>query len=310
LTLPPNNGIAALSPDGRAVVLMRDQPSLMLEFVEVATGLKRMEIRPMETYQIVNWPPITSYSSDGSLFLVSDGEGQMQVFDAFSGSRLGAVSGRSGSFSSYSFSGSGRMLATLSSSDTTGLVWDARAIFGSMRKGPLEVSPEQISALWDDLASKDATRAYQAIGRLVWAPRQTLPWLREHLKPVSTVEVDKKRLDQLLAKLDNDDFAVREQAAREIEKLGQQALPTLEQALEAKPSAEAGKRIRELVERIAPERWRPLRAVEVLEHIGNTEAQDILRMLASGTPEARLTQEAKAALARLQVREAAQKRAE
>jgi hypothetical protein len=223
----------------------------------------------------------------------------MQVFDAFSGQRRGTVSGHGGSFSSYSFSRSGRMLATLSSSDTTGLVWDAHAILGSMRKGSLELSPEQVSALWDSLASKDATSAYQAIGRLVRAPRQTLPWLREHLKPVGTVQIDKKRLDQLLAKLDSDDFAVREQSTKEIEKFGQQALPILEQALEAKPSAEARKRIRDLVERIAPERWRPLRAVETLEHIGSSEAQEVLKTLATGAPEARLTQEAKASLDRL-----------
>jgi len=42
-----------------------------------------------------------------------------------------------------------------------------------------------------------------------------------------------------------------------------------------------------------------LRTIEVLEHIGTLMAQAILKDLAEGAPEARITQEAKAALARL-----------
>jgi hypothetical protein len=48
----------------------------------------------------------------------------------------------------------------------------------------------------------------------------------------------------------------------------------------------------------APETLRMLRAVAVLEHAASPEAQAALQALAKGTPEARLTQEAKAALAR------------
>jgi len=187
----------------------------------------------------------------------------------------------------------------LSMNDSTGLIWDTATILGGLAASPLKLSPDEVSALWDDLASTDATKAYQAIGRLTSAPRQALPWLREHLKPVSTDQVDKKRLDQLLAKLDSDDFAVREQATKEIEKLGPQALPALENALQTNPSAEVRKRITALLEKIGPERFRPLRAVEALEHIGNPEAQDMLKKLATGDPEARLTQEAKASLERL-----------
>jgi hypothetical protein len=264
-----------------------------------------MEIHVSEVCRIWTWPPTATYSLDGRSFLLSDGEGQMQVVDSFSGQRIRTVSGHSGSFSSYAFSRSGGMLATLSSSDTTGLVWDATTIVGSLRAGSLGLSPDELSALWDDLGSQDATRAYQAIGRLASAPRQVLPWLRQHLKPVSTAQVDKKRLNQHLAQLDSDDFAVRERATKELEKFGQSALPAFEQALEAKPSAEVRKRITELMERLAPERLRPLRAIEALEHIGNSEAQDCLGKLAQGAPEARLTQEAKASLERLKKRSTA-----
>ena len=42
-----------------------------------------------------------------------------------------------------------------------------------------------------------------------------------------------------------------------------------------------------------------IRSVEVIEHLGTAPARQLLRELAKGMPEARLTREAKAALARL-----------
>jgi hypothetical protein len=270
-----------------------------LEFVEIITGLKRMEIDMSQVGRTWNWPPIATYSPDGSLFLISDAEGQMHVLDAFSGRRIRIVSGHGGSFSSYSFSRSGRLMATVSANDSTGIVWDTTRIFRGLAESPRDLSPDDLSALWEDLANNDAMKAHQAIGRLTSAPRQALPWLREHLKPVGTSQIDKKRLGQLLAKLDNDDFAVREQATKEIEKFGPQVLPALEKALETNLSAEVRKRIQSLMDKIGPERFRPLRAVEALEHIGTSDAEDLLKKLANGAPEARPTQEAKASLNRL-----------
>jgi hypothetical protein len=49
----------------------------------------------------------------------------------------------------------------------------------------------------------------------------------------------------------------------------------------------------------SPEALRHLRAVEVLERIGNAEAREALEKLADGVPEARLTREAKLTLERM-----------
>ena len=49
---------------------------------------------------------------------------------------------------------------------------------------------------------------------------------------------------------------------------------------------------------------RGLRSVEVLEHIGTAEARQVLETLTTGAPEALVTVEAKAALARLERRAA------
>jgi hypothetical protein len=77
----------------------------------------------------------------------------------------------------------------------------------------------------------------------------------------------------------------------------------MRQALAGRPSPEVRRRLGELLQRLdplaSPELLRGLRAVQVLEQVGTPEARDLLRTLAGGVPEARLTQEAKASLQRL-----------
>jgi hypothetical protein len=78
----------------------------------------------------------------------------------------------------------------------------------------------------------------------------------------------------------------------------------LRKALEADPTAEARKRIEELLRKTdsgAPrgELLRSLRVVELLETIGTPEAKSVLKALEKGTPDASLTRSAQAALDRL-----------
>jgi hypothetical protein len=113
-----------------------------------------------------------------------------------------------------------------------------------------------------------------------------------------------ERLAQLLANLDSDEFATREQATKEMEALGDTAEPALRTALEKSPSAEARRRIDRLLARLPTrtptgESLLGLRAVELLEHIDTLEARQFLRRLAARAPDARLTREAKAALERV-----------
>jgi WD40 repeat protein len=104
--------------------------------------------------------------------------------------------------------------------------------------------------------------------------------------------------------LDHDEFAVRERASHGLEDLGELAEPALRQALTQQPKLEARRRIDKLLSNLSdnpsPERLRGLRAMEVLENIGTSEARVLLKELSGGVPEARLTREARASLERLQ----------
>jgi HEAT repeat protein len=138
---------------------------------------------------------------------------------------------------------------------------------------------------------------------LVAASDQALPLLNKRIKPAVTPE--KQRLERVLADLDGDQFDVREKAAKELDELGELATPTLRQAVKESPSAEVRKRAADLLDRLegpmqSHDRLRLIRAVEVVEQIGTPEAKAQLEAWAKEAPEARLSQEAKKALAKLQ----------
>ena len=134
-------------------------------------------------------------------------------------------------------------------------------------------------------------------------PKQAVPFLRERLKPVAAV--DNKQIERLIADLESNQFAVRKKATDELEKLGPMARSALDKVKKAQPSLETRRRVEELLERLdisqtpAPRALQASRAVEVLEHIGDAEARQVLQTLAQGAPDAALTKDAKDSLERL-----------
>jgi hypothetical protein len=180
------------------------------------------------------------------------------------------------------------------------------------RKGPqppANLGVQDLDNLWNELAAADAPRAYRALCCLAAVPQKALPLLRQRLKPV--MATDGQRIDQFVAELDSDEFALRQKAAAELELLGVLAEPALKKVLASAPSLETRKRVEQILERLTPgqvpppETLRAVRAVEVLERFGTAEKKPLLEALARGAPEAALTQDAKAALDRLARRTAA-----
>jgi HEAT repeat protein len=128
--------------------------------------------------------------------------------------------------------------------------------------------------------------------------------LADRLRPAAVV--DAKRVEKLLGDLDSERFTVREAAARELIRMGEQIEPALERVLDGKPSLEVRNRVQAIQASLhgvppAPT-LRTLRAIRALEQLGMPEARHILRKLAEGAAEARATREAKKALDRLALR--------
>jgi hypothetical protein len=107
---------------------------------------------------------------------------------------------------------------------------------------------------------------------------------------------------QLLARLDSESFAEREEANRQLLAVGELVVPVLRQALQEKLSLEMKTRIEKILEEWtrdpSPEQQRQLRALAVLEWSGLPQAEDHLRRLAGGDASASLTRASKAALQR------------
>jgi RNA polymerase sigma factor (sigma-70 family) len=192
--------------------------------------------------------------------------------------------------------------------DSSALVWDVTGQYGKGLPVGASLPREQAEALWAELGDADAGKAYRALGVLIANPQFAVPLVRERLRPV--LAEDASEIRRLVADLDGDRFAVRQNSEQVLAKLGAKAEGALRQALKHNPPLQVRKSVEALLDKLDgptndPGRLRELRAVEVLEHIDTAEARTMLASLTRGAPEARLTQEAKASLERLARRETA-----
>jgi RNA polymerase sigma factor (sigma-70 family) len=278
----------AFSPDGRTVaVAMADRIVLL----ETASGRERARLKAS-----VRLP---AFAPDGRTLVAAEGSA-VRLWDVARGDDLGRLTGHQGRVEALAFAPDGRALVT-GSADSTALVWDVGRLLPRPRLA--ELRSGQAEALWDDLASDDAGKAYRAVVALSAAPKDAVALLKERLKPVAAA--DAPRVAKLIADLDSDTFDVREKAAKELEPIAEQASDALRKALKGSPSAEVRRRVEALLApqefggRQSPQVLRQVRAVEVLESAGTPEARQLLEALARGVAGARLTREARAALERL-----------
>ena len=118
-----------------------------------------------------------------------------------------------------------------------------------------------------------------------------------------------RAIRRLITDLGDRSFAVREKAMRELRGLGERASPFLREALKAPNPLEVVRRVQTLLkplEQWSEDRRRTVRAVDLLEALGTPEARALLESLAGGVPGAFLTDEARAALRRLDRRNPAE----
>jgi RNA polymerase sigma factor (sigma-70 family) len=293
----------AFSPNGRLVAVVRRGPEhpgpvigrvggrgprgevTAVSLAEMATG---QEVLRLETGPVDH----LAFSPDGRVLATADpwivrlwevATGQVIFTQGHHEALPGAPA--QAAVTSVALLPGGRGLLT-GLTDGTILVWNVTP------DRPAVNDPER---LWADLADDGARTAYRAVHALAASPARTTAYLKQRLQPVP--EPDPKRVAQLIAGLDSDEFEVREKATKELAALGEPVQPALRQASKGPPSAEVRKRLEGL---LAPHRvptgevLRVLRAIWVLERIGTAEARQILQALASGAmaPQTRAAREA------------------
>jgi RNA polymerase sigma factor (sigma-70 family) len=310
LTLPQPDvfgHVMALTPDGQCLLTTTYTPSpdnradtqgpSTLRLWELASGKQRLAIPSARGGYRHDFTRL-AVAPDGRTLATVRQDQTMQLWDLATGKEILRAPGHDAPVDSLAFSPDGRRLAT-GHQDSTILVWDIAAAY-KRRARPRPGEVRELEAWWRHLAG-DAPEAHRAIWGLAGVPARAVPLLRGRLRPA--VALPAGELQRLVQELDSSDFRRREEASRRLSQFGEDAEPTLRQALANKPSPEARRRLERILSgpRLvrSPELLRSLRALQILEAIADRPARRLLGDLAAGAPSSRLTREARAALERL-----------
>jgi WD40 repeat protein len=232
-----------------------------------------------------------AFSPDGRWLASAGTDRAIYIWETATGKEAMLLLGHDAEVSTVAFSPDGKSVFSYGQ-DGQGYLWSLKP---KAQAGPRAA----LDRLWIDLASTDASKAYQAVWSLSDDPR-AVGFLRQKISPAK--KPDKAHLEQLIADLDSDRFEVRTAADRALAEIGELAAPAMEEASKAASSTEQRKRLdrllAELKKGLSPVQLQQPRAVQALELANSAEAQQVLRDWAGGAPGSRLTLEAQAALAR------------
>ncbi len=247
-----------------------------------------------------------AFSPDSKMILSASAWGELgddcgHLVEVATGDERCKLVGHRYAVCSGAFSPDGKTVIT-GSYDGSALAWDLKKVRENGLSSRAALSGERLEERWRELGTSDARLAYMAMAELMRAPAQSVPFLRARLQPVQLV--GRERMVHLIDALDSGRFQQRDEATQELTLQAEVAESALRQALPSQASAEVRRRLEAILHRqdrglLSTRQLQALRAIEVLETVGGTEARQVLRELAKGTAEFRITQEASTALARL-----------
>jgi RNA polymerase sigma factor (sigma-70 family) len=284
------------SPDGRLLVTWTESPlgSSIMDHVYVwdaATG------RAIPT--LPSGLPIgagsAAFAPDGRTLATASADGVVRLWEMATWKVRAEFRGHRDRVTSLAFGPDGRLFT--GGLDTTVLGWDVRPPRGAARGN--------LADAWEALANSDARVGFQAQGRFLAEPGKAVEWFAARVTPAA--RPDPSRVKALIADLDSNDFATREQATADLKEHWPAAAAALREVMAKSFSAEARRRAEDLLQEMGnavtpPGELRALRAAEVLEWIATKQARTLLLELTKGAADARLTREASAGCKRLEGR--------
>jgi RNA polymerase sigma factor (sigma-70 family) len=311
------DGVSALafSPDGKRLVAsmqvgfkQRDFKEMKGDFPKGLTGTFNSALYAIRIWDVESRRELPNFGEpvESGMWLAFSPDGRTVASTAWNGTvslwelssrkvRLTIEVGACNWAKSLMFTPDGRSL----------LVGGRQPRIWPVKTAPAAGAPADLKDLWADLASEDAVRAFKAVRALIADPQQSVPFLD---KQVRAVKLDEARVKQLVTDLGDEQFSVREDAAKELKKLGEIALPYLKKTLANETRPEAAQRLKDILAAgtrgpiRSPEVLRVIRAVEALEYAGTPEAVRVLESLAKDLPDTWAGAEAKPAVERLRAR--------
>jgi dipeptidyl aminopeptidase/acylaminoacyl peptidase len=233
----------AFSHDNRLLVsctgtdLYKDDPNKLRKHDLVVWDMRSLQPLVVYRHLMGKVHAIAFSPGDRALAIVTD-DGSIRLIETCSCKELLRYHAKDPFPRSVAFSPSGREIATAMTNGTI-FLW-------SLIPPDLHIPVNRLSALeldhyWERLAMEDSHKAYLSICILSNHPSDVIPFLREHLRPIR--RVDAQVIEKFIVELDSDVFSRREEAVRELSRLGRQAESALRGALAKSPSAESLRRI-------------------------------------------------------------------
>lgn len=295
-TSPPGN--VCFSPDGK-LLATSSTVGAPVQLWRVSDGKEVAQFSAEIDYHGRDMAPL-AFSPDGALLAAADNKMAIHVWELATQKKTHTFQGHQKAVTSLAFSPDGKTLLS-SSEDTTLLLWNVRGADADYRDEPL--TEEQLVGYWKALADPDGDVAMTAARKLISHPEQTVQWLEQHLTagPV----LDPQEIPHLVKQLASDDPPIHLKAAAALQRFGSAASPILFAALAKADDRLYRMRIEEILNRSGkfptpPAQLQRLRAISVLEKIGSPSAVSFLKSIAEHAPPTAVSDEAQAALDRLE----------
>jgi WD40 repeat protein len=282
----------AFAPDGKHLAVVRGREPVSLWSVPEGKLVKELP-GAAPPYHTVAFAP------QAGLIAAGTGGGAVHLWNT-AGEQVENFKAHAGQVSALAFGPDGLTLGS-GSNDGTLHLWDGHK---TVKLPEIKLTQPDLDSLLTDLTIENEVNGSRAVMLLTAAGPQSLPALKKALKQGK--EPDVKQVRKWIEDLSSETFAVRNKATKELTAHGQAIRSELREALtNKKMDLETTRRIETLLNRLVEEKYTPeerrltMRALVILERIGNEEARAILNGLLWGAGDDEILAATRAVLVRL-----------
>ncbi len=284
----------AFAPDGRKLAAGMFDSTIQVYNPADGAELKLIEGHTSAVYGL-------AFSPNGRVLASGSYDKTVRLWETVNGLQINSWPGHLGAVMSVSIDPRARRVLS-GSADTTLVSWDVTGVLKDGELPEAELQPQDLDALWNDLASDDNPKGNRALWRMACGGKGVAPYLGKKV-----FLADPKRIEQYIKDLNDNKFAVRERATAALSSYGRWIEGVLREASKDPPSDEVRRRLERLLKALEgkgavtldQERLRARRVMEILEQAPTPPARELLASMSREAAEVDLRDAAAGALERL-----------